>query len=136
MSNSSFANADVKAIRQVAHQWTAAVEAGDVEQLGRLMTDDIVVIHGNGRMVAGREAVMADFACSFEDFRVKQSIESEEIVIADGGWAFDRARVHTAMSPRTGGETKEINSRTLTILRKEGSSSWCVARSIGVVDQL
>jgi hypothetical protein len=32
------------------------------------MTDDIIVIHGNGRTISGREAVMADFACSFKSF--------------------------------------------------------------------
>jgi uncharacterized protein (TIGR02246 family) len=133
MENTS-SNANMDEIRQVALRWTTAVEAGNVEQLGRLMSDDIIVIHGNGRTVSGREAVMADFAHSFESFCLKQSVESEETVIA-GDWAFDRARVHTTISPLKGGDTKEIDSRTLTILRKEGPRGWCVARSIGVIDQ-
>jgi uncharacterized protein (TIGR02246 family) len=127
-------NANMEEIRQVALRWTTAVEAGNVEQLGRLMTDDIIVIHGNGRIVSGREAVKADFVRSFQSFCLKQSVESEEIVIA-GDWAFDRARVHTTISPLKGGDTKEVDSRTLTILRKEGSRGWCVARSIGVIEQ-
>jgi hypothetical protein len=44
---------EIQEIRRVAMRWTAAVEAGDIELLGRLMTEDIVVIHGNGRLVCG-----------------------------------------------------------------------------------
>jgi uncharacterized protein (TIGR02246 family) len=127
-------NPEVNDIRQVALRWTAAVAAADVQQLGRLMTDDIVVIHGNGRIISGREAVMADFARSFENFHVKQTVETEETVLA-GDWAFERARVHTSINPRKGTDTREFNSYTVTILRREGSGGWCVARSIGVINQ-
>jgi ketosteroid isomerase-like protein len=47
---------DQIAIRDVSRRWTAAVAAGDLDTLGRLMTGDIVVIHGNGRTLTGRDA--------------------------------------------------------------------------------
>jgi ketosteroid isomerase-like protein len=46
---------EIQDIQQVAVRWPAAVEAGDLERLGRLMTEDIVVIHGNGRVVCGKK---------------------------------------------------------------------------------
>jgi len=125
---------DVREIRGIADWWTAAVEAGDIAQLSRLMTDDIVVIHGNGRLVSGRTAVMEDFARSLQDFSVRQTVESEETIVA-GEWAFDRATVHTSVSPRRGGDTKEFDSRSVTILRKQTNVGWCVARVIGVIFQ-
>jgi len=134
MVSSSSTNADVNDIRQVALRWTTAVAAADVQQLGRLMTDDIVVIHGNGRIISGREAVMADFERSFADVRVDQQVESEETIVA-GDWAFDRGSICTTVTPRAAGEVKQWNSRTLTILRKEGAGPWRVARVIGVVKQ-
>jgi uncharacterized protein (TIGR02246 family) len=128
-------DAEIGEIRQVATRWTTAVEAGDIEQLGRLMTDDIVVVHGNGRVLTGKEAVMEDFAHSLQDFLIKQTVEPEETIVA-GEWAFDRATVHTAISSRKhGGETRQFNSKTITILRKERGLGWCVARAIGVIDQ-
>lgn len=126
---------ELQDIQQVATRWTAAVEAGDIEQLGQLMTDDIVVIHGNGRVLTGKKAVMEDFLHSLQNFSVKQTVEPEETNVA-GEWAFDRANVHTAITSRnSGADTKEFNSKTITILRKESGLGWCVARAIGVIDQ-
>jgi uncharacterized protein (TIGR02246 family) len=123
---------EIQEIQRVAVRWTAAVEAGDLELLGRLMTEDIVVIHGNGRLVCGKEAVMKDFARSLEDFSVQQRVESEETIVA-GEWALDRAMVHTTVSSRKGGDTKQFDSRTVTILRKQSGLGWRVARVIGVI---
>jgi uncharacterized protein (TIGR02246 family) len=123
---------EIHAIRNAASRWTAAVKDGEVELLGGLMTEDIVVIHGNGRIVCGREAVMNDFARTLEEFSVQQRVESEETIVA-GEWAFDRAKVHTVLSAREGGETKQFDSRTVTILRKHSEGGWRVARVIGVI---
>jgi uncharacterized protein (TIGR02246 family) len=125
---------EVQEIRRVAVRWTAAVEAGDIEQLGQLMTEDIVVIHGNGRLVCGKEAVMQDFARSLEDFSVQQRVESEETIVA-GEWAFDRAKVHTTISSRKSCDTKQFDSRSVTILQKQSGFGWRVARVIGVICQ-
>jgi uncharacterized protein (TIGR02246 family) len=125
---------EVQEIRRVAVRWTAAVEAGDIEQLGRLMTEDIVVIHGDGRLVYGKEAVMNDFARSLRDFSVQQRVESEETIVT-GEWAFDRAKVHTTISSRKSCEIKQFDSRSITVLRKQSGLGWCVARGIGVICQ-
>jgi uncharacterized protein (TIGR02246 family) len=123
---------EIQEIRRVAVRWTAAVEAGDIQALGRLMAEDIVVIHGNGRMVCGKEAMMNDMARSLKDFSVRQTVESEETIVG-GEWGFDRAKVHTVISSRAGGETKQFDSRSVTILRKHSEVGWRVARVIGVI---
>ena len=123
---------EIQEIRRIAARWTAAVEAGDVELLGRMMTEDIVVIHGNGRLVCGRDAVIDDLARSLEEFSVQQTVESEETIVA-GEWAFDRAKVHTTISSRKSHDTRQFDSRTVTILRKQSAAGWRVARVIGVI---
>lgn len=133
MASAFGAQAELNAIRQVSVRWTGAVAANDVEQLGRLLADDIVVVHGNGRLLAGKDAVLGDFASSFERYQIHQDVVSEETVVT-GDWAFDRARVRTAIAPRDGSEAKEFFSRTLTLLRREPVRGWCVARVIGVVE--
>jgi len=68
MTTGECGQADVEAmepIKDVAARWTRAVEAGDAAGLGHLMADDIAVIHGDGRVLSGREAVVADFVGSF-----------------------------------------------------------------------
>jgi ketosteroid isomerase-like protein len=68
------------------------------------------------------------------DFSVQQRVESEETTVA-GEWAFDRANVHTTIGSRKSCETKQFDSRSITILRKQSGLGWCVARVIGVVCQ-
>jgi uncharacterized protein (TIGR02246 family) len=133
MSTSS-PDEEAQEIRRVAIRWTAAVEAGDIERLGRLMTEDIVVIHGSGQLVCGKEAVMNDFARSLQDFSIQQRVESEETIVA-GEWAFDRAKVHTTIRSRKSCDTKQFDSRSITILQKQSGLGWRVARVIGVICQ-
>ena len=125
---------DVAAVRRVAIRWTEAVKAADLGELGELMSDDIVVVHGDGRMLSGRSTVLADFATSFRTLRLEQQVTPEETVV-DNTWAFERAEVCTSIVDPTCGKTRQAHSRTLTILRKEPSGIWRVARAIGVVCQ-
>jgi uncharacterized protein (TIGR02246 family) len=134
MLGPSGVGSDVDAVRRVAADWTRAVAGGQLDELAQLMTDDIVVVHGDGRSIAGRDAVLAEFGASFARYRVNQEVTSEETVVA-GQWAFDRARVRTVVSPRDGGDGRQFSSRTLTILHKEPARGWCVARAIGVVER-
>jgi uncharacterized protein (TIGR02246 family) len=125
---------EIQKVRQIAVRWATAVEYADLATLGGLMTQDIVIIHGNGRTVSGRAEVLADFARSFEKVHVSQHIDFEETIIA-GKWAIDRSRVNTTISPRHGGDKKEFHSRTLTVLKQSSSGDWRMARAIGVIEQ-
>jgi uncharacterized protein (TIGR02246 family) len=120
-------------IRQVSLRWTEAMGRADVEQLRQLMTDDVVVVHANGKTLAGRDAVSAHLARSFADFRIHQRVHAEETIVASG-WAFERARVHTTVTPRHGGASRDFLSVTVTILRNDGLG-WLVARTIGVIER-
>jgi len=129
------AQADEDAIRSLSQRWIEAVGASSVEQLGRMMTEDILVIHGNGRVLAGREEVLSDFASGFGRFRLRQVLHHEETIVA-GSWAIDRARVHTTATALADGTARECDSHTITILCKWGAGEWRVARAIGVVERL
>lgn len=133
MNQSISSDPDTLQIRKTALHWTEAVARGDIVQLGQLMADDIVVIHGDGHIVSGRDRVLEDFARSFRTIRIRQILEPQEIVVA-GDWAFDRSKVITVVSPVDRSDPKEYRSHTITILRKEGTEGWRVARSIGVVE--
>ena len=125
---------EIQKVRQVAVRWAAAIHDADLDLLRTLMTDDIKVIHGNGRTLSGKEQVLADLSHSFEGFRINQAISCDETIIA-GDWAFDQSRVHTTITPKSGAKEKHYYSRTITILRKSRSDDWLVARAIGVIEQ-
>jgi ketosteroid isomerase-like protein len=132
MGTDSWTVAEVNEICQVSLRWAKAVASANVNELGELMTEDIVVVHGDGRTILRREAVMMDFAHGFERFRIEQTLVPEETFVA-GTYAFDRAKVQSSLFDRVTGEKREVASETFTILRKEELNRWRVARSIGVV---
>ncbi len=122
------------AIRELRERWTKAIAEADMRELGRLVTDDVVVVHGDGRCLSGREAVLADLASSFERVRVTQRVEPQETIVA-GEWAVDRSRVRTTVAALAGGDRREYDSHAITVLRRVGPADWRVARVIGVVEQ-
>lgn len=125
---------DSTIVRAIGATWARAVDRADLSTLADLMAADIIVVHGSGRCVRGRDTVLADLASTFKDVHVKQDLQPEETIVA-GSWAFDRSRVQTTMVWTRSGKTQRFASHAWTILRKDAVRGWCVARVIGVVDQ-
>lgn len=80
----------IAAVRQA---WLDAVRSGDTERLGAMVTD-VVVVHGNGRCVRGRDEPKADFLKGFEAFAIEQNVSAVEVVVR-GRWAFEIAEVRS-----------------------------------------
>src|SRR5258707_415206 len=111
--------------------WLAAVRAKNINALLKRVTDDIVIIHSNGRTVRGIDELRADFERFFEQFDLEQSAVVEETVIT-GEWAFDIRTVSSELIPVTGGDPKRIDSKVLTLLRQRGRE-WQIARVMSVL---
>lgn len=120
-------------IISVRDAWTAAVKAKDVERLMSLLTDDVVMMHPNRAAIIGRAANRADLQAAFERFHVDQTVVSDEVVVA-GEWAFDRSRATTVLTPVSGSTTVTVQSKAITILRRQADGSWKIARVIGNLD--
>ena len=119
-------------IRAVLAAWLRAVRDGDSAAVAELATEDVVVIHPDGRTVIGRDALKADFARFFKIFRIDQDVTSEETVVS-GDWAFDRATVHTTVTPVTAGEARIVESKVFVVLCRDDPGEWRVARTIAVL---
>jgi uncharacterized protein (TIGR02246 family) len=121
----------VSSIAAVRRAWLDAIKAADVEQLATLVTDDVVVVHGNGRCIRGKDELKADFRKGFESFSVEQSVSSPEVVVR-GRWAFEIADVESKLIS-TSGESTHVHSTTVVALNQQTDGSWKVGRVIGVV---
>jgi ketosteroid isomerase-like protein len=64
-----------------------------------------------------------------ERFDIVQSFEPVETVVA-GDWAFERGIERMTLTPRGGGEKREIEQRTMLIERKGEDGKWRFARGI------
>lgn len=118
----------VAAMRQA---WLNALEAADAERLAAMVTDDVVVVHGNGRCVCGRQAMREDFERGFGAFAFEQSVSNAEVVVR-GAWAFEIADVDSTLTARRGGEVSRVHSVAVVALHQQSDGSWKVGRVIGL----
>lgn len=107
-------NSTLASIARVREAWLQAVRHADVGQLGSLVSEDVVVVHGNGRCVIGKDALKADFRKGFEAFSVEQTVSSPEVVVR-GRWAFEISEVASRLTHRSG-ESTQVHSTTVVAL--------------------
>ena len=118
-------NSAVSSITAVREAWLDAVRDRDVERLGTLVTDDVVVVHCNGRCVRGRDELKADFQKGFEAFSMEQSVSSPQVIFR-GGWAFEISEVESKLTPHRPGESTCVHTTTVVALNQQSDGSWKV----------
>jgi uncharacterized protein (TIGR02246 family) len=122
---------EASAVRTVRERWLAAIEARDVDGIAALVTEDVVVVHGNGRCLAGKEQLRSDFLSAFRSFTVHQGITAANTIFA-GAYAIDVADVSTTLTPVAGGASQQFLSHAVVVLRCQSDGSWKVARVVGL----
>lgn len=117
-------------IRELVATWMAASQAGDMQKVLSLMTDDVLFL------VPGRVMHKDDFAAAARAQSgpggpaIDGESEIEELQVL-GHWAFIRTRLRVVMTP-PGGQPLERAGHALTILRKEGGR-WLLARDANLL---
>jgi uncharacterized protein (TIGR02246 family) len=132
-SPESSIDSDVSKIAAVREAWLAAVKAGDADRLADMVTDDVVVVHGNGRCVCGKEELKADFLDGFGRFAIDQRVLSSEVVVRNK-WAFEIGEVESTLTPVREGAQIQAHSRTVVVLVRQHDTSWRVSRVLGLLD--
>jgi uncharacterized protein (TIGR02246 family) len=126
-------NSAILEITALRKAWSAAVRAADANRLASLVTDDVVVIHGDGRCIRGREELKADFLKAFQSFLIDQRVLNPEVTIR-GGWAFEIAKVESTLTPLHGDEATHVTTTTMVALRRQPDGTWKVARVVGLLE--
>ena len=124
--------ADVAAIRVLTERWIAAVEAGDVDGVLSLYTDDAVRLPPDGPAFSGKEAFEEYFSGAFEQFsfEVVWPVEGTEEIVVARGWAYHLSEYAMLVTPKEDGETMEENGKVLEIIQRQSDGSWKLAREI------
>ena len=122
-------NADERAIRELVTRWMVASEAGDLDTVLSLMTEDVVFMVP-GRAPFGKE-VFADAARKMKDVRMQGTTDVKEIeVLGDRAWV--RNHITVTMTP-PGGVPVRRSGYTLTILKKQPDGRWLLARDANLL---
>ncbi len=122
--------ADVMAVENVIHEVGAALSAGDGTRWGASFTDDAVVMRPGEPSTIGREANIDRMQLVF-DQNVLQIAFSVEEVLVFGDWAFARATYSETVTPKAGGDAREIYGKSVNLLKRQADGSWKIERRMG-----
>ena len=117
---------DERTIREMHTAWIDAVNAGGLDRLLALMTDDVVFLNP-GRSAFGRDGFSANFSAAHEQVRIRCISELEEVVVV-GEVAYTRSRDAVSVTPRSGGDATQLACHRFTIYRKQPDGRWLLAR--------
>jgi uncharacterized protein (TIGR02246 family) len=106
--------------------WIDAVNAGGLDRLLALMTDDVVFLNP-GRSAFGRDGFSANFSAAHEQVRIRCISELEEVVVV-GEVAYTLSRDSLSVTPRAGGEAMQLAGHRITVYRKQPDGRWLLAR--------
>ena len=120
---------DERAIREMVDKWLTASKKGDLATVLGLMADDVIF------MVPNKEPFgRADFAAGNQELKGVQMEPISDIleikVFED--WAWMRTHLKVKFSPPNGQPTVH-SGYTLTILRKNPSGTWLIARDANLL---
>jgi uncharacterized protein (TIGR02246 family) len=132
-SPNSDADSDVSKIAAVWEAWNAALKAYDANRLAAFVTDDVVLVHGDGRCVIGKEDLKADFLKSFQRFDFERRFSPPEIIVRDK-WAFEICEVDSTLTSVRGGIQVHAHSRTIIMFARQPDTTWKVARVLELLD--
>ena len=119
---------DDREIRELHSTWIEAVNAGDLDRLLTLMTDDVVFLNP-GQAPCGRNGFSANFSAAGQQVRIRCHSELEEVVVI-GEIAYTRSRDSLSVTPRAGGEATQLAGHRITIYRKQHDGHWLLARDV------
>jgi uncharacterized protein (TIGR02246 family) len=120
---------DELAIRDLIATWMKASQAGDLETVLGLMTDDVVFMVP-GREPFGKQAFAA-MSESIKDAHMEGAAEIKELKVL-GDWAYVRSHLTVTMTP-PGGQPMRRSGYTLTIFRREPDGKWRLARDANLL---
>jgi uncharacterized protein (TIGR02246 family) len=123
---------DEQQIRELISTWMAATQAGDIEKVLSLMSDDVVFL------MPGQPAMCkAGFAAAARDQAAKDAptfdgtSEIQEITIL-GDWAFMWTKLTVVVTPSGGRPSMTRAGHTLSVLKKH-HGRWVLARDANML---
>jgi uncharacterized protein (TIGR02246 family) len=123
---------DERAIRELVATWMTASQAGDIDTVLGLMTDDVVFMVP-GREPFGKEAFAAA-SQAMAGVRMEGGSDIRELVVL-GDIAYLRNHIDLTITP-PGGTPMRRAGYTLTILRKGSDGRWRLARDANLLSKV
>jgi len=122
--------AAMKAFNEMSEQWSAAANAGDVDAIAALLTDDCIRMNPDIPILEGKEAAVGRLRA----FHKENDVQDHKLVIVEvrlaGDWAYVRGTVTSVVTPKTTGEPMTRSSKWVEIRELQPDGSWKISRTI------
>lgn len=122
---------DEQAIRDLVMTWMQASASGDLSKILELMSEDVLFLTA-GREPFGRKEFEAGFRSMQGQVRLSGTSDVQEVHV-NGDMAYCRTKLKIAMTFLNTGEIKERGGQTLSVLRKNRSGNWVIARDANLL---
>lgn len=116
-------------ISQVRSSYQELYNAQNAAGVAALYAEDAVLSAPNEEPASGRESIEQSLQRTFDQFDAQVEISAEETEVA-GDWAFDAGTATQTLAPKGGGESREMESSYLVILKRQDDGSWKLARTV------
>jgi len=110
--------------------WLDAMTANDAAALGRVVTEDVVLMPPNEQPLAGRAAIVAWFAGVVSQARTTSVDVPQREVIVSGDYGIERGSYVWTVSPTAGGPPSVLRGSFLAIYQRQSDGEWRVIRNI------
>jgi uncharacterized protein (TIGR02246 family) len=124
---------DEQAIRHLIGEWHRATAAGDVDAILPLMAEDVVFLVARKPPMRGRDAFENGLRSILKTQRIESAGDIQEIQIS-GDLAYCWSVLNVRMSSLGGGDATERSGHVLSVLRKQPSGAWQIARDANLLE--
>ena len=122
--------AQTASLKQRHQAWLEAVNSGDLEGWGAVVTEDIVWIPPGQTVIEGREALAEWLRPFIEAYEYRFATTSQAVRMV-GERALERSDYLSRVKPRSGGEELEHGGRYVALWRQE-EGRWYMERYVDV----
>ena len=120
---------DTAAINQLRFDWAAAYNAGDIDALVGMYTDDYVDYPNDAPTYTGLDALRTSFEGQLTGMDASATVTSEELMLF-GDHAVDRGTFESVLVPEGGGDPVSVSGRYMVVLHRQADGTWKLARGI------
>jgi uncharacterized protein (TIGR02246 family) len=123
---------DEQSVRDLVALWHSATNAGDIDTVLALMTDDVVFLVAGRPPMRGRSLFESGLRKLLTTHRIESAGDVREVEVS-GDLAYCWSELKVSVVPRAGGDPTTRRGSDLSILRRRVDGRWAVARDANLL---
>jgi uncharacterized protein (TIGR02246 family) len=123
---------DEQSIRDLVALWHSATNAGDIDTVLALMSEDVVFLGAGRPPMRGRSLFESGLRKLLTTHRIESAGDVREVEVS-GDLAYSWTELKVSIVPRAGGDAITRSGSALSILRRRGDGGWVVARDANLL---